>query len=139
MSTARQWIASLGEEVYPVELDGAQAGMLAAHAPGELPPARPVHPLPGFDQYVVAASAHAEPCCPAIFEAAFIGRRAGFHRSCRHGRMQGTWRHLIKGSRVEVIIEPFVKAPLWVRRAAGHEAERLAAFLGCTLSVCWKN
>src|SRR5207247_5807201 len=30
VSTARQWIASLGEEVSPVELDGAQAWMLGA-------------------------------------------------------------------------------------------------------------
>src|SRR5262249_19757226 len=30
--TARQWITSLGEEVSPVELDGAQAWMLAADA-----------------------------------------------------------------------------------------------------------
>ena len=39
-----------------------------------------------------------------------------------NGRMEGTWRHEIEGSRVEVAIEPFVKAPLWVRRAAGQEA-----------------
>ena len=36
---------------------------------------------------------------------------------------------------VEVAIEPFVNAPVWVRRAAGQEAERLAAFLGCALSL----
>ena len=53
--------------------------------------------------------------------------------------MEGTWRHEIKGERVEVAIEPFVKAPVWVRRAAGQEAERLAAFLGCKLSLAWKG
>ena len=56
-----------------------------------------------------------------------------------NGRMEGTWRHEIKGSRVEVVIEPFVKVPVWARRAAGQEAERLAAFLGCTLSLAWKG
>ena len=56
-----------------------------------------------------------------------------------NGRMEGTWRHEIKGSRVEVVVEPFVKAPAWVRRAAGQEAERLAAFLGGTLSLKWKG
>jgi hypothetical protein len=53
--------------------------------------------------------------------------------------MDGIWRHDIKGSRVEVVIEPFVKAPVWVRRAAGEEAERLAAFLGCILNLSWKS
>jgi len=39
--------------------------------------------------------------------------------------VEDTWRHDIKGSRVEVVIEPFVKAPVWVRRASGQEDERL--------------
>ena len=56
-----------------------------------------------------------------------------------NGLMKGTWRHDIKGSRVEVVIEPFVKVPVWVRRAAGHEAERLASFLGGALSLAWKS
>jgi hypothetical protein len=54
-------------------------------------------------------------------------------------RMLGRWRHEIKGSRVEVIITPFVKAAVWVRSAAGQEAERLAAFLGYTLSLARKS
>jgi hypothetical protein len=53
--------------------------------------------------------------------------------------MQGVWHHEIKGSRVEVAIEPFVKTPVWVRPAAGQEAERLAAFLGGALSLAWKS
>jgi hypothetical protein len=53
--------------------------------------------------------------------------------------MEGTWRHEVKGSRVEVVIEPFVAAPAWVRRAAGQEAERLAAFLGGSLNLTWKT
>jgi hypothetical protein len=32
-----------------------------------------------------------------------------------------------------------VKPPVWVRRAAGQEAERLAAFLGGTLRLAWKK
>jgi hypothetical protein len=58
ISTARQWIASLGEEVSPVELDGAPAWMLAAdiREVQKLPPSRSVRLLPTFDQYVIAAS-----------------------------------------------------------------------------------
>ncbi len=142
VSTARQWIASLGEEVSPVELDGAQAWMLAAHAREvrELPPTRSVRLLPAFDQYVVAASRHAEHLLPGDLRPR-VYRPQGWISPVLlvNGRMEGTWRHEIRGSRVEVVMEPFVKAPVWVRRAAGLEAERLAAFLGCTLSLAWKS
>jgi hypothetical protein len=56
-----------------------------------------------------------------------------------NGRMLGVWRHEIKGSRVDVIIEPFVPVPAWVRNAAEQEADRLAAFLGCALQFAWKT
>lgn len=142
VSTARQWIASLGEEVTSVELDGAQAWMLAADARElpELSPNRSVRLLPGFDQYVVAASRHAEHLLPGDFRRR-VYRPQGWISPVLlvNGRMEGTWRHEIKGSRVEVAIDPFVKAPAWVRRAAGQEAERLAAFLGCALRLAWKS
>ena len=56
-----------------------------------------------------------------------------------NGIMQGVWRHEINGSLVEVVIEPFGKVPAWVRSGAEEEAERLAGFLGCNLSLSWKN
>jgi len=142
VSTARQWIASLGDEVSAVDLDGTQAWMLAADAREvhELPPNRSVRLLPAFDQYVVAASHHAEHLLPGDLRHR-VYRPQGWISPVLlvNGRMEGTWRHEIKGSRVEVVIDPFMKAPMWVRRAAGQEAERLAAFLGCTLSLAWKS
>jgi hypothetical protein len=142
VSRARQWIASLGDEVSPVEVDGTPAWMLKGHVreARELPPDRSVRLLPGFDQYVVAASCHAGHLLPGDLRSR-VYRPQGWISPVLlvNGRMEGTWRHEIKGSRVEVVIEPFVKAPVWVRRAAGHEAERLAAFLGGTLSLDWKS
>jgi hypothetical protein len=142
VSTARQWIASLGEEVTPVEVEGAQAWMLAAHAreARELPPTRSVRLLPGFDPYVVAAACHAERLLAGGLRRR-VYRPQGWISPVLlvNGRMEGTWRHAIRGSRVDVVIEPFAKAPLWVRRAAAQEAERLAAFLGCALSLAWKS
>ncbi|MBV8553586.1 MAG: AlkZ family DNA glycosylase [Acidobacteriaceae bacterium] len=142
VANARQWIASLGDEVSPVELDGAQAWMLTADAREvrDLPPSRSVRLLPGFDQYVVGASCHAEHLLPGDLRSR-VYRPQGWISPVLlvNGLMQGTWRHEIKGSRVEVVIEPFVKTPVWVRRAAGQEAERLAAFLGCTLRLAWKS
>jgi hypothetical protein len=101
--------------------------MLTAHTreARELPAIRSVRLLPGFDQYVVAASCHAAHLLP------------GDLRS-RVYRPQG-WISPVQDSRVEVVVEPFVKAPQWVRRAAAQEAERLAVFLGGALSLTWKS
>jgi len=142
ISGARQRIGALGDEVSPVDLDGAPAWMLAAdvHEVSELSPARSVRLLPAFDQYVVGVSAHAEHLLPGDRRHR-VYRQQGWISPVLlvNGRMQGVWRHEIKGSRVEVVVEPFVKSPAWVRRAAAQEAERLAAFLGGALSFAWKN
>jgi len=51
--------------------------------------------------------------------------------------MVGVWRHEVKGKRVEVEVEPFVKLPGMVREAAEEEAQRLAKFLGGSLQLEW--
>jgi hypothetical protein len=63
---ARQWIAALGEKVSSVDLNGAQAWMLAGDAreARELSPERSVRLIPAFDQYVIGASGHAEHLLP---------------------------------------------------------------------------
>ena len=141
-ATARQWIASVGDEVSPVDLDGAKAWMLTADVRKmrDFSPVRSVRLLPGFDQYVIAASHHAEHLLPGDLRIR-VYRPQGWVSPVLlvNGLMHGTWRHQSKGSRVEVVIEPFVKAAAWVRRAAGEEAESLASFLGGTLSLNWKN
>jgi hypothetical protein len=56
-----------------------------------------------------------------------------------NGRMEGTWRHALKGRRIEVMIAPFVKVPQRARRGAEQEAERLASFFGNTLQLKWQK
>ncbi len=133
---------SLGNEVSAVDLDGARAWMLAAHAREvrELPPIRSVRLLPGFDQYVVAASCHAEQLLRGGLRSR-VYRPQGWISPVLlvNGRIDGTWRYALRGSRVEVIIEPFVNGPAWIRRKATVEAERLAKFLGGTLALSWNN
>lgn len=115
--------------------------MLAADAreAGELSPQRSVRLLPAFDHYVVAASRHAQHLLPGELRAR-VYRPQGWISAVLlvNGFMQGTWRHEVKGGRVEVVITPFAKQPGWVRRAAGEEAERLAAFFGTSLSLAWQ-
>jgi len=140
VAAARQWIAALADEVVPVEIDGTPAWMLSAHVREirELPLTRSVRLLPGFDQYVVVASRHADSLLPEGLRSR-IYRPQGWISPVLlvNGRMQGTWRHELKGDRVEVTIEPFAEIPAWVRRAAAREAERLAAFLGRGLMLRW--
>jgi hypothetical protein len=122
VSTAQQWVTSLGEEGSPLDLDGVQAWMLAPHTreASELPPTRSVRLLAAFDQYVVAASCHAERLLPGDLRGR-VYRSQGWISPVLlvNGRMEGIWRHEIKGSRLEVVVEPFVRAAAWVRRAAG--------------------
>jgi len=55
------------------------------------------------------------------------------------GRMEGVWRHEVVRSKVRVVIEPFVRQPTWVKRAAGDEAEKLAEFLGGSAHLRWRG
>jgi hypothetical protein len=141
ITTARQWIAALGNEVTPVEANGEQAWMLSADTGElrELSPQRSVRLIPAFDQYVIGASRHAENLLVRVSRSE-VYRPQGWISPVLlvNGFMQGLWRHKIKGRRVEVAITPFLIVPSWVRRGAEQEAERLASFLGCTLSLDWK-
>jgi hypothetical protein len=142
ISIARRWIDSLGDEVSAVEVDGVQAWVLTDHL-GEMRefrPSRSVRLLPGFDQYVVAASYHAEHLLRAGLRSR-VYRPQGWISPVLlvNGRMEGVWRHEIRGNQVNVAIEPFSTTPAWVRRAAGQEAERLAAFFECRLDLKWKT
>jgi hypothetical protein len=139
---AKRWIAALGDEAREVEVEGTRAWMLAADARKlrQLAPLqKSVRLLPGFDQYVVVASCHAEHLLPAGLRTR-VYRPQGWISPVLlvNGRMEGTWRHAIKNGRVEVVIEPFGRVAAWVRRGAGEEAERLAAFLGGALHLTWE-
>ena len=141
--TSRQWITALGEEVCPIELGGGvQSWMLTsdAHEARDLRPQRSVRLIPAFDQYLIGASRHAEHLLPGDLRSR-VYRPQGWISPVLlvNGLMQGVWRYQTRGSRIEVVIEPFVKVPSWGRRAAGHEAERLAVFFGGKLVLVWKN
>ncbi len=138
VASARKWIAALGDEVTAVDLDGAKAWMLASNM-RELREAeliRSVRLLPAFDQYVIGASYHAAHLLPGDLRSR-VYRQQGWVSAVLlvNGRMDGVWRHELRGSRIAVTIEPFVTIPKWARRAAEEEAERLAAFFEATLDL----
>jgi hypothetical protein len=142
ITTARQWISTLGDEVAPVEVEGQRAWMMATDAreARELSPKESVRLVPAFDQYVIGASRHAENLLTGGLRSQ-VYRPQGWVSPVLlvDGFMRGVWFHEIKGSRVQVVINPFLKVPSWVRRGAEEEAERLAGFLGCNLKLTWNS
>jgi winged helix DNA-binding protein len=137
---ARRRIATLGDEVVEVDVDGTAAWMLRedATAAAEAEPSRTVRLVPAFDQYVVAATRHAEHLLPGDFRDR-VYRPQGWLSPILlvGGRMDGVWRSERRGSRLVVTIEPFVKVQAWARAAAEEEAARLAAFSGSALELEW--
>ena len=77
--------------------------------------------LPAFDQYVIAATKHAERFMPGdVPRPRSTGRRAGSRRSCSStGVMAGVWRHERKGRRLRRRVEPFGRLTR-ARRAAAR-------------------
>jgi len=137
---AGRLLARLGDEVVPVEVEGARGWLLAAHAEeiAQTAAAASVRLLPAFDQYVVTASRHAERLLPGPFRDR-VYRPQGWLSPVLllNGHMRGVWRHEVKGRTLRVSIEPFGKLTARTRQAAAHEAERLAAHLGATLDLAW--
>ena len=141
-AAAGRLLRSLGDDDDAVELDveGAPMWMLdagAREAAGLAPP-EGVRLLPAFDQYVIAATRHAEALMPGPF-ADRVYRPQGWLSAVLlvGGRMEGTWRHERRGRRIAIAFEPFGRLPKAVRADAEAEAERLAAFLGGEPAISW--
>ncbi len=137
---AQKLIQSLGEEVTLVDVEGTRAWMLTAHAAEavEASPPQSVRLLPAFDPWVIGASRDV----PDLLSGPYrdrIYRPQGWISPVLliNGRMDGVWRHELKGRRVEVRIEPFTSIPTWARRMAEEEATRLSHFLGGALELNW--
>ena len=133
-------LRSLEGELVEVAVAGAPMWMLAedaAEAAAGEPPSG-VRLLPGFDQYVIAATRHAEALMPGPFKPR-VHRPQGWISPVLlvDGLQAGVWRHERKGKRLLVAVEPFAPVPATARRAAEEEAERLAAFLGGELELTW--
>jgi len=137
-------LKALGDAVVEVAVEGAPMWMLAddVSEAAQAKPVRGVRLLPGFDQYVIAATLHAERFMPSAELRPLVYRSQGWISAVLlvDGRMAGVWRYGRKGKRLAVEIEPFpgVKVPKAVRAATDSEAESLARFMGAELSLSWR-
>lgn len=129
-------LAALGDEAVEAQVGRDRAWVLARDLP-EITAAGPVDTarlLPAFDPWVVGASRTA----PALLDPrhkARVYRPQGWISPVLlvNGRSVGVWRHVRKGRRLLLEIEPFGRLPAWARTQLEDEAERLAEFLDCEL------
>jgi uncharacterized protein YcaQ len=140
---AGRLLRRLGDAVTEVTVEGAPMWMLtadAAEAARGVDRCRSVRLLPGFDQYVIAATRHAEHLTvPGDFRAS-IYRRQGWISAVVvvDGRIDGVWRLDRKGRRLVVEVVPLAAKPArGLRTAVEEEAERIAAWLGGELALRW--
>ena len=138
---AGRLLEELGDDVAEVSIEGTAMWMLSGDAEDAAgaPPVDSVRLLPGFDQYVIAATRHAEKLMPGDFKP-LVYRPQGWISAvvCVNGRIEGVWRYERKGRKLEVRVEPFTRrTPKPVREAVGAEAEDLARFMGGELSLSW--
>jgi Winged helix DNA-binding domain len=138
---AGRMLSALGDEAVELDIDGERYWMLAVHAGEAAALRRPPNVarlLPGFDQWVVGASRTA----PAQLDPkhkARVHRPQGWISPVLlvNGRIDGVWRHELKGGRLLVEIESFGTLPAWARKQATAEAGRLAEHLGGDLELSW--
>lgn len=122
------------EDAIEVDAEGVRAWMLAGDA-AQAAAAEPfgdLRLLPGFDQYVIAATRHADRLMPADFTER-VYRPQGWISPviAEGGRIVGTWRSERKGARLHVEVAPFEGR--LARDAIEREAQLLAEFNGATL------
>jgi Winged helix DNA-binding domain len=132
---------ALGDEIVAVDVDGTAGWMLREHAEevaAEKPTSHVVRLLPGFDMWVIGAARDAAALLDPA-EKKRVYRNQGWISPVLlvNGRMEGVWKHEVKGTRLTVAVEPFGKLPKWARTEVEAEAERLAGFLGGALELSW--
>ena len=134
---ARRALEAL-DDVVEVDVGGLRRWMLAAHLDeiGEASVTKSVRLLPMFDQYVVGSSRDAEAVLATDYKPLVFRKSAWISAVILiDGRIEGVWKHEVKGKRVVVTLEPFEKLPRWAPSLIQEELESFAAFFDKELEV----
>jgi uncharacterized protein YcaQ len=139
--SAAQAESLLGElDTVEVEVDGTRALLLARDVRSALEArsSGAVRLLPAFDPYVIGASRQGGLFPVAQKPRIYRGQGWVSATLLVDGRIEGLWRQEKKGRKLVLTVEPFGRPSRLVRAGVSAEAERLAAFLGCSLErVSW--
>jgi hypothetical protein len=132
-------LATLGEEVVEVDVEGRRAWVLERDLHDMLSAESPnvARLLPAFDPWVSGGSRRAVMLEPGF--AARVHRPQGWISPVLlvNGRIAGVWKHVRRGSRLVVEMESFGKVAAWARAQLEVEAERLAGFFNLALELRW--
>lgn len=133
----------LGDAVQEVDVEGTKTYALTDQLKDlkkAKPPKGNVKLLPAFDQYVITATKQVEHFTPGPVGDR-IYRKQGWLSAVVlvDGRMDGIWKHEVKGNAVQVSVEPFVPFSAKTRKAVERDAERLSGYLGKTLRLDWTD
>lgn len=132
----------LGDEVTVVEVDGKRAWALTAdvNLMAAMTPTGTVRLLPAFDQYVVTAPRDEIEVLPEAMRDRVYRTQGWFSPVIvRDGRMIGTWRHDVDGTKLKVEIEPFHRLTPGVKDQIADEADRVARYLDGNLSLTFAS
>jgi hypothetical protein len=140
LTPVRRALALLRDQVVQVVVEGtprwlAVDDLAAVITAAPLKVARLLGP---FDQWTAAAprGAHvfAGPCDPAQ-----VFRAQGWISAVVlvNGRIAGVWRHVRRGRRLHVEVEPLLPVPAWARAQLEDDATRLPRLLGGSLELRW--
>ena len=130
---AGRTLQALEGELVRVDVEGRGAWARAGDLDelGAAVPGWGVRLLPGFDQYVVAASAHLDRLV-AGGRRELVSRTAGWISPVLvvEGRVAGVWTHRIRRDRLLVEVSPFARLPARAQPTLEREAARIGEFLG---------
>ncbi|MCC2333032.1 winged helix DNA-binding domain-containing protein [Cellulomonas wangsupingiae] len=136
---SRRMLQLLGDEVRQVRVAATPAWALAEHLDSlvSTEPTARVHLLPAFDQLTLTAPRDERAVLPAPRARVFRDQGWVSPVLLRGGRVAGVWRHRATTRRLTVELEPFARWGARARATTEREVERLASFLGGSLTVTW--
>jgi uncharacterized protein YcaQ len=134
---ARRVLASLGDELEAVTVDGQRAWMLADDVDVEYPEVPGVvRLLPQYDCYLLG-SGQRERIVPAAARARIRSYGRGRYEGAVgvpvlliDGIVAGIWERRTRGKRIEIRVEPVVELTAAQHRQLADEADRMGAFFG---------
>jgi hypothetical protein len=136
-NSQKPWAAklfeSLGDELEPVEVDGAKMFIVAGDTDVPAKPPKGVRLLPYFDAYAVGAHPREKVFPGKAAERALAGGQSGnFPLLLIDGLAAGVWHQKRSGKKIDITVEPLKKLTAAQRRELDEQVERIGVFMGGT-------
>jgi hypothetical protein len=136
MTDCRAGIATAGDELVAVEVEGVEMIAAAEVLDASPPPAGEWLALPGFDEYLLGYKDRSLMADAAQLAAVIPGGNGVFQATLvRGGRVAATWKRTLGRKAVTVTVQPLIDFTAADHRRAAEALEPFAAYLGLPLIV----